>query len=382
MIALHPGPVVFAVEDRAAQLTWRRLPAGTVTITCGDHRAELTADGGPGAHDVNDLLPDTAYTATVTTSTGTSRLRFRTLPTPPGKELYRFATLNDLHLGMSEFGIRWKLSEPGTEVEHPERCVRSALADLTAWGAQRLVLKGDIVHRSSDRNWALAAEVLRDVALPWTALPGNHDIAHGDPGAVGTARRHGIALVEDVESIDVPGLRLVLMNSAIEDRDVGRWHHLQHGATAAAAGTSGPAMLLVHHHPQPAPFPTHFPPGIDSTSARSFLRAVGAANPKLIGSSGHSHRNRLRTDLGVLWAEIGSPKDYPGVWAGYAVHEGGIRQVVRRVSAPDCLDWLDRTRRVAGGVWGLYSPGNRRDRCFSHAWPSTTPPAAPARRGT
>ena len=50
---------------------------------------------------------------------------------------------------------------------------------------------------------------------------------------------------------------------------------------------------------------------------------------------------------------------FPGTWAGYAVHEGGIRQVVRRVAAPDAIAWTDRTRHGLGGMWGLIAPGRR-----------------------
>ena len=60
----------------------------------------------------------------------------------------------------------------------------------------------------------------------------------------------------------------------------------------------------------------------------------------------------------------GSPKDYPGAWTGYAVHEGGVRQVVRRVAAPDCMARTERTGRALAGGWALTSPGMRSHRCF------------------
>lgn len=368
MIALQRGPVVFAVEDRSAQLTWRVLPVGPVRLECDDCVVEFVSDGGPGTADVVGLRPDAAHVVRVVSTGGTTVLRFRTLPAPPGEELFRFATMSDLHLGRLVFGVRNTLTDPPGVVEHPVRCARSALDDLTAWGAQRLVIKGDFVDHSSERSWALAREFVDSAKVPVDIVPGNHDVAHGDSGALATAQRHGVEVVRDVETRDVPGLRLVLMNSAVEDVDIGCWAHLQDAATEAVAGTTGPAMLLVHHHPQAAPVPTHFPPGIDSITARRFLRSLAGANGRLIGSSGHTHRSRRRNHLGITWSEVGSPKDYPGVWAGYAVHEGGIRQVVRRVSAPDCLEWLDRTRFAAGGLWGLWSPGRLHDRCFTHRW--------------
>ena len=61
---------------------------------------------------------------------------------------------------------------------------------------------------------------------------------------------------------------------------------------------------------------------------------------------------------------------YGGTWAGYVVHEGGIRQVVRRVAAPAAIRWTEETKRALLGVWGRWSPGRLDDRCLSHTWPA------------
>jgi hypothetical protein len=94
--------------------------------------------------------------------------------------------------------------------------------------------------------------------------------------------------------------------------------------------------------------------------------------PNLLFTAGHTHRNRRRRIAGVEATEVGSPKDFPGGWGGYVVHEGGIRQVVRRVAAPDCLPWLERSRWAALGAWGRWSPGRLDARCFSLTWSSAS----------
>jgi hypothetical protein len=58
-------------------------------------------------------------------------------------------------------------------------------------------------------------------------------------------------------------------------------------------------------------------------------------------------------------------KDFPGSWAEYRVYEGGILQVHRRISAPEALDWTDRTRAMFGGLYPAYSFGAMSDRCFA-----------------
>jgi hypothetical protein len=68
-------------------------------------------------------------------------------------------------------------------------------------------------------------------------------------------------------------------------------------------------------------------------------------------------------------AEVGSPQDFPGTWTGYVVHEGGIRQVVRRVAAPEAMAWTESTKGCFAGLWGRWSPGTLPQRCFTHPWP-------------
>ena len=72
---------------------------------------------------------------------------------------------------------------------------------------------------------------------------------------------------------------------------------------------------------------------------------------------------------------MGSTKDYPGQWAGYAVHEGGIRQAVFRVADEAAIAWTETTRRAMGGVWGWWSPGRLADRCWTLEWPNRIIPA-------
>ena len=88
----------------------------------------------------------------------------------------------------------------------------------------------------------------------------------------------------------------------------------------------------------------------------------------MLGTSGHTHRHRRHQIDGVPWTETGSPKDYPGTWTGYVVHEGGIRQIVRRVQAPDAIAWTDHTRIAAYGLWEHASPGRLDARCFNVPW--------------
>ena len=366
------GVALFAVEDTTAQMIWSKLGPGHVDVQCGDVHHSFEADGGPGSIVLDDLAPDTAYLVSLTLDRHPPiTRRFRTLAPPPGEELFRFATLSDLHIGRDHFGLVGKIREDAPQVPHPMRCAGAAIDELLAWGAEHLVIKGDLVDSGQPAEWDDARRLLADLPIPLDVIAGNHESSVGE-GAdpFPQAERVGLRLHREVSIIDVDGLRLVLMDSSIPRVDIGRWHHLVDEAVDAVGGAQGPAMLIVHHHPMPLPFPTFLPRGVPSISARRLIRRCSQANPDLIGTSGHTHRNRRRDICGVPWTEVGSPKDYPGVWAGYVVHEGGIRQVVRRIERRDCLDWLERTKQVAFGAWGLWSPGTLEDRCFTYRWPS------------
>jgi hypothetical protein len=118
---------------------------------------------------------------------------------------------------------------------------------------------------------------------------------------------------------------------------------------------------------------THYPPSISWRDSARLVDELAAVNPATLIVAGHTHRNRRYLVRGLLVAEVASTKDYPGVWAGYSVYEGGIRQVVYRVAAPAAIAWTEVTRRALGGVWGWWSPGRLSDRCWTMEWPDRQP---------
>jgi predicted phosphodiesterase len=337
---------VFAVEDTSAQLM---------------RGAELVAVDGlaPGA------------TNTVATPDG-STVRVRTLTPPPGEELFRFAAINDLHVGARHFGALGTMRErPEPAEPHPMRCARSAIADAVAWGAQLLMVKGDLTHTGSRQEWAGVGDLLSGIPIPVSVVPGNHDSGPDrgvDPRPA--LARHGLHLVHGVEVNDLPGLRLILVDSSSGQRTKGTLAGKTELVARLAARTDLPVMVAMHHQLEPWPVPRMLPRGIPYPEGRAFLDALAAVKPDSVVTCGHTHRHRRHRHGPVTLSEVGSTKDYPGTWSGYVVYEGGLRQVVRRVSAPDCLGWLEYTGGAVGGIWRYWSPGRLADRCFTVRWQS------------
>jgi hypothetical protein len=365
---------VFAIEDTTAQLTWRGAPAGPVAVTVSDgrttRRVEAIGESGPGAMIVDELEADTEYHIAIApkgAEPGRPR-RIRTLPTLPGAELTRLSTISDIHIGERHFGLLPRVAEdPEPSVPHTLRCASAAIDEWTRWGAKHVVFKGDLVDHGRRGEWDALATLLTTVPQPFTLMLGNHETMRRfrEP-AEAMLKELGLP-TDPVRTTDLPGLRIVHVETALDDHGHGRVRDA--AAAADAVGeTQLPCLVVIHHHIQRLPFPTFWPPGITSTSGQRFVHELQRANPSLLVTSGHSHRHRTRLIHGVPHVEVGSVKDYPGVWAGYVVHERGVRQLVRRVSPVDCLQWTDKTRRVMLGAWQMFSPGSLGERCFVHRW--------------
>jgi 3',5'-cyclic-AMP phosphodiesterase len=357
---------VFAVEPTAVQLDWAALPAGRHEVAAGDRSVTVTGDGGPGAVMIEGLEPATTLTVSldgraVTTAT--------TLAAPPGRLLGRVATIGDLHLGETRFGMLPTIrSRRDPTVAHPVVCTAAAIDELLRWGAELLVVKGDLVHANRRFEYELAAELLSGLPVPTMVLPGNHDGGNhrGHDGAA-TLAAHGLRMIDEVTVTDVAGLRVIGADTRTPTQ-VGTVRASTEAIAAAAAAAPGGALVVLHHQLMTAPVPTYPPPGIPAGEAGPFLDALAAAQPRAVVTSGHTHRHRARMHGPLLVTEVGSPKDYPGTWAGYLVYEGGIVQTVRRVMAPEAIRWTQRTARMMGGAWGHWSPGRLSDRCVSTRW--------------
>jgi Icc protein len=389
---------VFAVEDTAIQVVWHALPAPRVTLQIGDHTHQVEASppallyrrgrrpvplrlapgsmGGPGALTIEGLTAATSYDLTVHGPGLPRRLveRVTTLQPPPGRLLDAFATINDLHLCEAGFGPTQGIEDPWPLPRgrpYPWRCIDAAIEEAIGWGARALVVKGDLTGHGTASEFHEIGELLGRVRVPVMATFGNHEFHDAETDGRPILEHYGIHVRREPWARDRDGVRLVFANTPVPGHRYGEIDDRQRARLVAlAAQAPGPAFLVLHHQPQRRRWPTEYPPGVDGRQSRALLDELAAANPASFVASGHTHRHRRRHHGPIEVVEVGSTKDYPGTWTGYAVHEGGIRQVVRRIASPDVIAWTETTARAIGGVWGRWSPGQRDDRCFTHPWPA------------
>jgi 3',5'-cyclic-AMP phosphodiesterase len=139
-----------------------------------------------------------------------------------------------------------------------------------------------------------------------------------------------------------------------------------------AADADRPVFIMGHHQnwsPGGGRPDDYF--GINPDDSERLIDLVARRSRIVAYAAGHTHRNRVRHTPAagsVPFIEVGCVKDFPGSWAEYRVHEGGIMQVHHRISTRDALRWSERCRHLYadfGVDYETYALGGLEDRCFT-----------------
>ena len=299
-------------------------------------------------------------------------LTARTLDRPPGERLATVATMNDVHFGETACGVVEGTdigpvlrSGPGEE-PYPELMNRAAVAEVLALGGgsgpDAVVVKGDLTAEGTEAEYEAFLDCYAPFGDRLTHVRGNHDGYHG-----------GTFAAFSTQEVVLPGAVLAVLDTTRPGDASGQVTADQlDWLDELGARADRPVLVFGHHHP--------WDPGSNSRPASYFgispddserLVEVVARRPSLVGYfAGHTHRNRVRRfgpTGDVPWVEVSAVKDFPGAWAEYRVFEGGILQVLRRVSSPAALAWTERTRGMYEGGYAAYSFGSLDDRCFAIA---------------
>lgn len=319
----------------------------------------IVAHDGLDVHRLTGLTPDTDHDVLGHV--------VRTLPRPSGALRCRFATVNDVHFGELEAGRLGEhqvgpvqRAEPG-EPPYPETMNRAAVAEMLAIDPAAVVVKGDLSLDGHPDEWTAFEQCYRPAfGERLHVVRGNHDAYHGQTSYAGD------------QWIELPGVAVALLDTTIPQQTTGWLHAAQLEWLDARAAESTVPVIAMGHHQQftgTNRSPDYFGLHPDASDA---LTDVIARRPALVAyTAGHTHRHRKRIlPSGVPTIEIGCVKDFPGTWAEYRVYDGGITQVVHRMSAPDALRWSERCRHLYidyGVDYEQYALGTLDDRCFTIA---------------
>ncbi|MEO0494943.1 MAG: metallophosphoesterase, partial [Actinomycetota bacterium] len=258
---------VFAVEDTSAQITWRHLPEGRLGAVVhhvdGARTVDLGDAGRPGAAEISGLMSAAATIVDITIDDRPVAQRLITteprLTTPA---LTKIATISDLHLGEERFGVIRKFREPAARRPYALRCAIAAVREAQAWGAELIVIKGDITDLGYAHEWNLFDELLDEIEVPVLAVPGNHDtVAKPDSLDATTELQARGLFPSPVHHVDIPGARIVLADSTVPTHSYGRLNRSR-DELVEAVSTDAPVLLFTHHHLEDRPYPWFWPLGV------------------------------------------------------------------------------------------------------------------------
>jgi 3',5'-cyclic-AMP phosphodiesterase len=307
-----------------------------------------------------DLPPDTTVRV--------DGIEARTLPRPGGELLCRFATVNDVHFGELEAGRiddsplgPVQRVDPG-EAPYPETMNEGAVQEIAAIDPAAVVVKGDLTMDGADDEFSAFDACYRgafDGRLH--VIRGNHDAYHGQVVYPGD------------RLVDLPGVRLVMLDTVIPTATTGRVTAAQlEWLGAMAEEADRPVVVLGHHQTwMPGSVRTDNYFGINPDDSEKLIDVV-ARHPRIVAyAAGHTHRNRVRRTPStgeVPFIEVACVKDFPGSWAEYRVFESAIMQVHHHISTPAALRWSERCRHLYadfGVDYETYALGGLEDRCFT-----------------
>ena len=290
-----------------------------------------------------------------------------TLSAPPGELLCRFATVNDVHFGEVEAGrIDDRADGPiqrvrAGEAPYPDTMNHAAAREIAAIDPVAVLVKGDLSNDGLPEEWAAFEACYRTAFADrlWV-VRGNHDAYRGQIGYEGD------------QWIELAGLAVALIDTTLPGHSNGNLGRDQlDWLDDHLAGADRPVIVMGHHqqwisgadnsHRSEQYF------GLKPDASEALSDIIARRRRAIAYTAGHTHRHRLRRmPCGVPSIEIGCVKDFPGTWAEYRVYEGGVMQVVHRISDHAALDWSERCRHLYsdfGMDYQMYALGRLEDRC-------------------
>ncbi len=397
------------VTDTSIILTWRTDENGDSKVLIGtspDNLSEYDCKEVKTKYhycEVTGLTPGTEYYYQ-TKSGGITGVpneyspgTVRTLIPPSGEFLFQFATMNDVHVGEEVAGliiIGDKILNEGftwPDENNPYWLFmnNAAVNEINERGADFVIIKGDITSEHKKEEFEKAKEIFSLLNMPYFVLRGNHDRIDGAPenyyvtvfdienfaplGNHYEIDSHGHFYISfdyrnfhfaGLDSVDIDDGRgkicneqLLWLESDLENsRSKITFIFLHHPVVAESDDIVGIAGLLN-----------------DPESREKFLNII-ANNPQVKAVfSGHTHRNKVNSSdkaPGVLFAETGSTKEYPGGYTIYRVYENGYMSNFYKTRCTECREWSDVTRNeydFLGGAQVILF-GKLEDRNYVKEW--------------
>lgn len=410
-----PSAELVTVTQRSFVATWTTSEPQDTTVcwsSSGQSERCRREEDATRYHyaSVGGLRPGIAYryrllsggTAQVVSATNPGRLL--TLTRPPGRHLFDFAVLNDMHVGEGCSGTAFSAPLIGSlppcfsADQYATRMGEAAVGEIARRGIGLTVVDGDLTSSASYEQVVRARDVLAGLRGAVLVARGNHDRAgqHASETRCGADEDCLRALLFDERppgriayGITHHGYHFVILDSSDASGNGDLTDATQNAWLAAdlAAHRDEPTFIAFHHPVTEYADTYAVPPvvfGVRPDKGGSAFLDLIAANPQVVGVlNAHTHRNFVsyapRIGARVPFVENGAAKEYPGGYAVYSVYAGGYtRSFFRPSSCAFCRAWTETTRGEYFGLYPLYTLGPLSARNFTHLYgcAAPTPPAS------
>jgi hypothetical protein len=418
-LATPPDAELVTVADTSFAATWTTSEPSDTTV-CVDARPCDRQGESTRFHyaEISGLQPGTPHSYSLRSGgvaqapSPTNPGSFTTLLPPPGRHLFDFALVSDVHIGEACSGTAVTAPAPVGSVppcfssgagEPPYALAMTAAAvgELNARGIGLSLLNADNTsHAEFDQVMELK-DAFDGLAGEWHAARGAHDRAGQNRGETRCGEDQDCfrtVLFPDrpagriFYSFDWRGYHFVALDSARPGdgtgdlADPGQNAFLEHDLEEARR--AGKRTFIFFHHPvSEYANTTSFPPvvfGVRPDLGRQEFLALMARFPNVVGVlNSHTHRNYVSyspsTGFELPYIENGAAKEYPGGFGLFRVYEGGYMRTFHRLRCAYCRSWTSRTRDEYFGLYPQYTLGTLSARNFTHVYgcQAATPPPSP-----
>ncbi len=409
-----PGAELVTVTDHSFDATWPTQKTADTTVCVGtapDRQSCQRQEQATSFHyaEVNGLAPGTRYFYTLRSAgtdiapSPTNPGTFRTLTPPPGRHLFDFALLSDIHIGEQCSGTAFtaplanqSLPPCFSDGDYAAQMAQAAVQEIKARGIGLLVVSADITSDASYDQAQQAKAILTQAGASVDITRGNHDRPGQHPGDARCGHDHDCLRAvffparppgRIYYSFDHNGYHFVVLDSndaqgtgdltdqaqnAFLERDLNR-----HRATKT---------FIVFHEPVAEYADTAAVPpvvfGVAPNRGGTQFLALMRRFPNVVGVlNSHTHRNFVayspQTGARLPYIENGAEKEYPGGYGVFHVYSGGYtRNFYRPRNCDFCRQWTETTRGEYAGLYPLYILGPLSTRNFTHVYdcPVPTPP--------
>lgn len=394
------------VTDTTAVLTWETSEPSEAAVHYGTRsdRLDMTASdsGAPGRFhycELRGLRPGADYYYVCGSGPAQSRSggrgsgRFTTLTPPPGKELFSYATMTDLHVGQQRTaqlslhgkvvseGVRWR------EANVPlwQLAAGASIDEINARRPAFTVVKGDVTEGLSVEEFASAKRLLDRLKAPYYIARGNHDALNPLLRTFGLSRpwysfdHEGVHFVvldtEPLAAASDPALtrEMAWLDADLQGhRQAWTFVFVHRPIEPELARTSGEPLSEELLHLGEGLIARVYGPNAVKTLDKATGRTPNVATASAVRLTallredgrvagifaGHLHRNYVGywpEETGNLpYVETASTKEYPCGYAITRVFEGGYMHNYYTPRDPRCLEWSAMTQDAYAKV-GLQS---------------------------